>query len=100
MDDRQRHSNQSERQPSDLQLLLPAGRHPDFDLPELDCCAGMQRDRLLSPRSLCKAMKPLLCKMFPRIVALGLPMSPALHPADPAPFLIAKGDAPYVRYTL
>ncbi len=35
--------------------------------------------------------------MFPRIVALVLPMTPAMLQADPADELIAKGDSYYVR---
>jgi tetratricopeptide (TPR) repeat protein len=45
-------------------------------------------------------MSPLLFKMFPRIVALLVPMTPAvLHsePAGPAEELIAKGDSYYVK---
>jgi tetratricopeptide (TPR) repeat protein len=42
-------------------------------------------------------MKPLLNKMFPRIVAVLLPMTPAVLHADPADELIAKGDSYYVR---
>jgi tetratricopeptide (TPR) repeat protein len=42
-------------------------------------------------------MKPLLFKMFPRIVALLLPMTPAVLHSEPADELIAKGDSCYVR---
>jgi tetratricopeptide (TPR) repeat protein len=42
-------------------------------------------------------MKPLFSKMFPRILVLLLPMTPAVLHADPADELIAKGDSYYVR---
>jgi tetratricopeptide (TPR) repeat protein len=42
-------------------------------------------------------MKPLSVKMFPRIVALLLPMTPAALHSEPADELIAKGDSYYAR---
>jgi tetratricopeptide (TPR) repeat protein len=42
-------------------------------------------------------MKPLLCKMFPRILVLLLPMTPVVVHANPADELIAKGDSYLVR---
>jgi len=42
-------------------------------------------------------MKALLFEMFPRIVALLLPMTPAALHSEPADELIAKGDSYYVR---
>jgi tetratricopeptide (TPR) repeat protein len=42
-------------------------------------------------------MKPLLAKMFPRIVALLLPITPAALHSEPADDLIAKGDSCYAR---
>jgi tetratricopeptide (TPR) repeat protein len=42
-------------------------------------------------------MKPLVVKMFPRIVALLMPMTPAALHSEPADELIAKGDSYYAR---
>ena len=42
-------------------------------------------------------MKPLVVKMFPRIVALLLPMTPATLHSEPADELIAKGDVYYAK---
>ena len=42
-------------------------------------------------------MKPPLFQMFPRIVALLLPITPAALHSEPADELIAKGDSYYVR---
>ena len=42
-------------------------------------------------------MKPLVVKMFPRIVALLLPMTPAALHSEPADELIAKGDCYYAK---
>ena len=69
----------------------------DFGLLVLDCCAKMPRDRHLSRGRFVKGMKPLLFKMFPRFVALLLPMTPAVLHSEPADELIAKGDSCYVR---
>ena len=57
----------------------------------------MPRDRHLSRGRFVKGMKPLLFKVFPRFVALLLPMTPAVLHAEPADELIAKGDSFYVR---